>query len=236
MKKVLFPFMFLMGVTMLSSCTNNEESDSNTKNESPKVSGIQSTLRRSEMLDVQKSIVGCFYGAHRRAEEVLSETDAKQMLSPLVADGTAIVGQIQEAAKAGELEMTAQEALQLETMTDEQLAELSFVVYNLNDPLMMDELFSYIQQEIDSNAIPISDEPGAYTKKELVDCLTATIGATFGFGAFDYIWNTAELITAKTAFRLAMTFIGRTTGWISMAMAMYEYGNGLHSKKKGNQQ
>lgn len=235
MKKVLFPFMFLMGFTMLSSCTNNEESDSNTKNESPKVSGIQSTLRRSEMLDVQKSIVGCFYGAHRRAEEVLSETDAKQMLSPLVADGTAIVGQIQEAAKAGELEMTAQEALQLETMTDEQLAKLSFVVYNLNDPLMMDELFSYIQQEIGSNAIPISDEPGAYTKKELVDCLTVAFGLGTIFGLYSYIDGTYTIMTASTAFQIARGFIGRTMGWIGLAYAAYEYGNCLHSKKKGNQ-
>lgn len=234
MKKELFPFMFLMVTIVFSSCANNEEGENYTKNETETVVGIQSTLSRSEMLNVQKSFVGCFYGAHRRAEEVLSESDAQQMLSPLVADGTAIVAQIQEAARSGELGMTAQESLQLETMTAEQLAELSFVVYNLNDPLMMDELFAYIQQEIDSNVMPLSDEPGAYSRKELVDCLTIAFGIGEISGLFGYLDGTYTVMTARTAFQIARGFVGRTLGWIGLAYTAYEYGNCLLSKKKGN--
>lgn len=235
MKKVFISFMFLVGVTMLFSCDNIIENDYNVNNATETITEVQSTLTRSEMLNVQKSLVGCFYGAHRRAEEVLSESDAQEMLIPLVEDGTAIVGQIQEAVKTGQLEITAQEAVQLEAMTDEQLAELSLVVYNLNDPFMMDELFAYIQQEIDTNAIPISDEPGAYTKKELVDCLTVAFGLGTIFGLYSYIDGTYTIMTASTAFQIARGFIGRTMGWIGLAYAAYEYGNCLHSKKKGNQ-
>ena len=219
---------------MLSSCDKNEGNDCTTNKAKETVTEVQSTLTRSEMLNVQKSLVGRFYGSHRRAEEMLSESDAQEMLTPLVEDGTAIVGQILEAAKVGQLEITTQEVLQLETMTGEQLAELSLVVYNLNDPFMMDGLFSYIQQEIDTNAIPISDMPGAYTKKELVDCLTVAFGLGSISGLYSYIDGTYTIMTANTAFQIARGFIGRTMGWIGLAYAAYEYGNCLHSKKKGN--
>ena len=234
MKKNLSSVLSLLVVVLLTmtSCDSNEQSENDQNNTLKTSTEIRSTLSHNDFLNVQKSIISRFYGAHTRAEEVLSETEAQQMLDPLAIDGAAIVDQIQGAVQAGEFEITAAEALQLEELSSEQLAELSFVINNLNNPSVMDELFSYIHQNIDPDMPPILYEPGAYTRQDLVDCLTVAFGLAVISGLWGYIDGTYSLMTATTAFNIVRALVSRTLSWVGIAYAAYEYANCLHSKKK----
>lgn len=219
MKKLFYSFMLLIGVVVMSSCNKDADTTSIANK------GIQSSLSRTEMLNVQKSIVSHFYGAHHRAEYMMSEAEAQKLLSPLVKDGKSVRDQILKAAEVGELKINPEETQQLIDMKDEQLAGLSFAVYVVQDPAVMDDLFGLIDINVGGGK-----QISSYSKKELIDCLSFAVGLGAISGLYSYVDGTASLITARTAFAMARAFIGRTLGWIGVAYAMYEFADCLHSK------
>lgn len=234
MFKKAFKIVSLMAIAFvaLSSCNQSEETESQNdfaSNDTLQVSEVQSKLGVSEMLGVQKSVITCFYGAHTRAENLMSEGEAKKIFEPLIEDGNNIRAQIQESVQKGEFEMSELELQQLSEMTDEQLAQLSFVIYNIENPATMEMVFNMIESQWQDDPI-LLDEPTAYTRAQLLDCLSFAIGLDAVSGLWGYISGTAGLITAKTAWGIAAAFIGRTLGWVGLAYTAYQYADCLHSK------
>lgn len=192
---------------------------------------IHSKLTQPQIIDLQKAIINRFYGQTRTAEELISEEEAKVLLAPFVEDGKYIRSQLLESIGNKAIEVSHGESLQLSEMTEEQLAGLSFAVSNLNNPNVMLDLFNEIEiyniGTLDNGKMTTS-----YTKAELWDCLTFTLGFSTVGSLYSYFTGTAGLMTARTAWELATAFGSRTFGWVGLVIAVYEYTDCLRSKHR----
>lgn len=60
-----------------------------------------------------------------------------------------------------------------------------------------------------------------YGTNKWVNCLYEAFGIGKDLGK--YILGTKQLMTARTGFMIAKAFAKRTLGWVSAAIAVYEY-------------
>lgn len=193
---------------------------------------IHSKLTLSQIIDLQKAIINRFYGQTRSAEELISEEEAKVLLAPFVEDGKYIRTQLLESIENKAIEISHGESLQLSEMTEEQLAGLSFAVSNLNNPNVMSDLFNEIEIYNIGALLDNGKMTTSYTKAELWDCLTFTLGFSTVGSLYSYFTGTAGLITARTAWELATAFGSRTFGWVGLVIVVYEYTDCLRSKHR----
>lgn len=106
----------------------------------------------------------------------------------------------------------------LVNMTDDEIAGMAYYVGVL--------------ESYKNDATLNSEMQMKYTKDELIDCLSFAIGFSAISSIYRYLDGTASLMTAKTAFQIGRGLIGRTLGWVGLAIVTYDYVDCLRSKKK----
>lgn len=144
------------------------------------------------------------------------EAKAKKVFSPYVQDGIAIRDEVIGCASAGTLNVSPEEMRDFENLDETSLAGLAYymsilTVVEKQEPLMID------------------GEPLRLTKDAFFDCLSFSLGWDAISGIDGYISGTRGLITASTAFRIGLSFMKRTLGWVGLAYCTYEF---VHCIKK----
>lgn len=151
-------------------------------------------------------------------EEQQMTEEIMQALQPLVADGAAIRDAILNNTGNEFPDMTETERTQIQNLNDAGLAGLAYMAAAL----------STIQEDtpIDQRNGSERDHPILYR-----DCISKAIGLDVLSGTYNYITGTAGLTTATTMRTLAKAFFKRTWGWVSVAWALYDYGQCVKEKK-----
>lgn len=154
----------------------------------------------------------------RAAGEELTEEEARIILKPFIKDGLQLQNQI--LLQQNELGLSATEVYEIENMTEDQLAEMSFTFQTIYNSAVRTQSIS---------------------QQDIIDCLLTALGVNGIVDGFEtlfeaksfrrYISGTKMLITAKNAKQLLMAFGKRTAGWVGIAYMVYEFGDCLSNKQ-----
>lgn len=139
-------------------------------------------------------------------DELLVEK-THDLLEHWVADGVAIRNNILYSVNNGSLTLTDEEVEVLENMDDAGAAGMAYMI-NLYEIEVIKE------------------------GRSLMNCLNAPTLLGLGSGAFSYVDGTIGLMSAKTAISLGRAFVGRTLGWVGVAMVLYDIHKCMNSGGK----
>lgn len=207
MKNLFCFFLLLSGVFLsLTSCSNDESDDFVKTNEEVV---IKSTLNEETVSSVLNEINDLYeYEIKTRSLDgqlVVTELQAKEVLTPFIEEGENIRQQIIEDMKVNPDAYPADTEFFLSDMDDENLAELGFYVYEFyNNP---------------------NTEPQNTPK--WFKCLGAAFVGVDGLNA--YLQGTKTLLTAKAALTIAKAFAKRSLGIVGTAWAIYDYYDCMNS-------
>lgn len=124
------------------------------------------------------------------------EEEMKKILLPLVNCGEKLIRTIQNEYVLDNSILTHEELIEINSMTDEQIACFAFVL-------------SALQVEGVSNQ-----------KVDYVSCIEAALGLDIIRGLIN---NTAQMVTAKSAIKLLKVLAKRYIGWIGVGFAVYSF-------------
>lgn len=208
-------FLFFALVTLFVGCTQENELLKNQKGEIL----MDSHVSKDHFNGVNKKIRTLF--ATTRSENVISEDEAMKILSPLVESGKEIREDFISLQSKGEINISSNEMSELCEMDDSQLAELAYFM----------EAATQVSYE-DYSGLEEYSSKMKYKFQDFVDCLSFATGVSVISGLYGYVDGTAGLITAKTAWKIARVFIGRTLGAVGVAIAIYDFGDCMYKKSK----
>lgn len=144
------------------------------------------------------------------------EAKAKKVFSPYVQDGIAIRDEVIGCASAGTLNVSPEEMRDFENLDETSLAGLAYYM----------SILTVVEKQ---EPLTIDGEPLTLTMQGVRDCLSLSLGFDAISGMIGYISGTRGLITATTAFRIGLSFMKRTLGWVGLAYCTYEF---VHYIKK----
>ena len=210
----------LLGVfsVSLNSCDNDDNDMSQVKEMKTEENAyIYCGITADEYDAVFNKVRNSINHSTRTLGNELTEAEAQVVLQPFINDGISIQKQI--VSNKDELSLTVDDVESLNGMTDDQLAEMSFVLNSMcNEALAKNVSFDDVVDCL-AHATGIDD----------VGDLAKTIGE--GMGGSNYYTGTKMLITAKTAKQLVTAFVRRTAGIVGVAWMVYDFGDCINSKK-----
>lgn len=178
----------------------------------------ESSITTEEYNDITNQIHNAIKYSTRATGEELTEEEARIVLKPFVRDGLQLQNQI--LLQQNELGLTSTEVSEIENMTEDQLAEMSFTFQTIYNSAVRTQSIS---------------------QQDIIDCLLTALGVNGIVDGFEtlfeaksfrrYISGTKMLITAKNAKQLLMAFGKRTAGWVGIAYMVYEFGDCLSNKQ-----
>lgn len=223
-KSINFSKLFALCLTActllicVTSCNNDSSESASAAEQQDSLFCYESSITTEEYNDVTNQIHNAIKYSTRAAGEELTEEEARIVLKPFVKDGRQLQNQI--LLQQNELQLTPTEVSEIENMTEDQLAELSFTF-----------------QTIYNSAVTTQ----SVSQQDIIDCLMVATGIDdfkdfvrdlFGSnGAKLYYQGTKMLITAKNARQLLVGFAKRTAGWVGVAWMVYEFGDCISSKQ-----
>ena len=214
----------LLSAISFTSCSQEDENKLITKDGNIL---IENPARESVIDSVNNEIVNLFSEPRMRTKEaVLNMQPAKceQILSPLSTSGAAMRDDLVELGQIGELDITAEEIAQLKEMDDAELAEFAYYVSAISQSPQP-------EKPVDMDLNDVSRKI-SYTKQDVFDCISFSTGLSLISGGYGYVEGTISLISAKTAWNVARVMIGRTLGWVGVAVAIYDFTDCMRSKQK----
>lgn len=196
-------FILCFCSALFISCGNSYDEINDIKYKAEKETTIETRLSSSVVNSVVNNI-GILLSQEISSRAVgggivLTEEEAKKQLEPFVEEGKRLRDEILVDMRANPTAYPTGSGLELMNMTDDQLAEFGFTVY-----------------EYETNPKIIM-----YGTNQWTDCILEAFGISKN--VFKYISNTHKLMTARTGFMIAKAFAKRTLGWIGAAIAIYEY-------------
>lgn len=209
----LLAYCLLFGITSCSQdvCESNDAIVENVIN--------IKTLTSDEYNDVINQITEVVGRVTRSSDLQISDTEAQQLLEPLIVNGTQIQGQFLEFRDS--LGLTDEEVEILEGLTESQLAELSFTF---------------------SSAYNDAATTESVTSEDIYDCLKYALGidCILEIFAMDedeiaiglYINGTKQLMTAKTAKQIIKAIGTRSLGVAWVVWAVYDFADCIKNKKE----
>lgn len=153
-----------------------------------------------------------------RSVNSISETEVGEILAPLAGNGACVRDELVSLSEAGMLDISEAEAQELNEMEPDELAAFA---YFLNVLETSEEENVAIEQKGEMLECKLSD---------VVECIGFATGVSALNGIWSYVDGTATICTAKTAFTLARGFIGRTLGFVGVAIAIYDFVDCMHKK------
>lgn len=201
MKKLSILSVLLIGtLCMFTSCSNDEETTEVAKQETVIKTTLTAETVASTIDEIDK-----LYEQEIRTRDVggvpaMTEEKAKELLDPYIEEGKNVREQILADMRANPTDYPIGSGIELSQMSDDQLAELGFIVNDYNT----------------------SPKIVAYGLPKWFDCLGSAFGlGRDGFSA--YINGTKQLMTARAGLAIAKALDKRTLGMIGVAIAVYEY-------------
>lgn len=195
----------------LFSCGNSNDEISNYENEANNETVLKTELSSSVVESVvdkiddvmskemsTRTVGGVGY--------VISEEEAKELLAPFVEEGKRLREKVLADMRDNPRDYPAGAGIELLNMTDDQLAEFGYTVY-----------------EYDTNPKLVM-----YGTAPWVSCIGDALG--IGRDLYKYISGTKQLLTARTTFMIAKSFLKRTLGWVGVAYGIYEYTKCMNGK------
>ena len=215
---VLLSFV-LLGIfsVSLNSCDNDENVMSQVeKMKTEKNTYIYCSITADEYNAVFNKVRNTINHSTRALGNEFTEAEAQVVLQPFIDDGISIQKQL--ISNKDELSLTIDDVESLNGMTDDQLAEMSFVLSSMcNEALAKNISFD-----------------------DVVDCLSYATGiddvrdfiekAMEGGSVGAYFAGTKMLITAKTTKQLEKAFATRTAGIVGVAWMIYDFGDCISKK------
>lgn len=210
----------LLGSASLSfySCDNSICENDYSDNVLQPTVCINSSLTPDEYNNIVNSISNKIKYSTRSLGYEVTENEAKEILSPLITNGQQIQQQFLEFKDT--LELTDEEVLIVENLTEAQLAELSFTLNTIyNDAVETESISSEDIIECLKYATGIED---------LLDFLQAV-------GEVESIKNiyqgTKMLMTAKTTKQIIRALARRTMGYAAIVWMVYDFGDCINKRK-----
>lgn len=226
MKKNVWFINFVISCVFFTSCSNNNEVKPEENLEHLHTCKIESKLTDTEMTDLHKKLFEYINSPSTRGYGEESEEKAREILSPLIADGVNIRNQILYYLEKDNNAKTFQKEIDmLDNLNQEQLASLSFVIYNIDDN---NPVWGYTISSNGDISPEILNQP--YTIGQIADCLSVAFGIDIAKSVYNYIKGTQTLMSASTALEIASAFGRRTIGWIGIAYCAYQFGTCLKNK------
>lgn len=200
MKKFSILSVLLIGaMCMFTSCSNEEDTKEVVKQEtfiktSLTAETLASTVEEIDKLseqDVRTREVG--------GTPAMTEEKARELLQPYIEEGKNVREQVLADIRVNPSDYPFGFAIKLGQMSDDQLAELGFIVndYNTNPKIV------------------------AYGLPKWVSCLSEFVGIDNDIKK--YINGTKGLMTARAAGAIGRCLLKRTMGMIGVAWAIYDY-------------
>lgn len=188
--------------------------------DSPSNVYITSTITGDEYAKIVDQVNKTINHSARAPELVISESDAQLMLKPLAEDGALIRNQL--ISKQVDLSLTTQEVVQLKSLTDDQLAELSFTIASIynNDPAAKDGI------TWDDFIDCLGEASGVNDIKDIIK------GGLEINGVSQYVKGTKALISAKTTKQILAAVSRRSYGWVSVFLLIYDFSDCISTKIK----
>ncbi|MBO5062481.1 MAG: hypothetical protein J6C31_07715 [Prevotella sp.] len=226
MKKILL-FTVLMAFT-LTACQNEDLTQEAQKE---KQIFMSSHLEDSIFYNVNTKLAARLGTTHKhgntkkyQSQQVnnadLTEKEAKEILSPLMESGQEMRDELVNLSETNLLELSQEEVDALNNMDEATLAEFAYFMHVVTQE-------EYVNvEDMGNDAMQIK-----YTKADLLDCLTFSLGLNAISSMTDYIYFTKELMTATVAWQIGRALILRTVGWVGVAYTIYQYGSCLNSKR-----
>jgi hypothetical protein len=179
---------------------------------------INSSLTSDEYNNIVNRISNKIKYSTRSLGYEVTENEAKEILTPLITNGQQIQQQFLEFKDT--LDLTDEEVLIVENLTESQLAELSFTLNTIyNDAVETESISSEDIIECLKYATGIED---------LLDILEAA----------DEVENikkiyqgTKMLMTAKTTKQIIRALAKRTSGYVGIVWMIYEFGDCINNRK-----
>lgn len=208
-------FTILIGAT---ACSNEGIHPASAEEPRDSLFCYESSITQEEYNDITRQIHHTIKYSTRAAGEELTEEEARIILKPFIKDGLQLQNQI--LLQQNELGLSATEVYEIENMTEDQLAEMSFTFQTIYNSAVRTQSIS---------------------QQDIIDCLLTALGVNGIVDGFEtlfeaksfrrYISGTKMLITAKNAKQLLMAFGKRTAGWVGIAYMVYEFGDCLSNKQ-----
>lgn len=206
---------FLVCVT---SCNNDSSESASAAEQQDSLFCYESSITPEVYNDVTNQIYNAIKYSTRAAGEELTEEQAFVVLKPFVKDGRQLQNQI--LLQQNELQLTSTEVSEIENMTEDQLAELSFTFQTIYNSAVTTQS---VRQEDIIDCLMV-----ATGIDDIVDIAKALFGSSY---PAMYVQGTRMLITAKNARQLLRAFGVRTVGWVGVAYMVYEFGDCIKSKQ-----
>ena len=184
---------------MFTSCSNDEETTEVAKQETV----IKTTLTAETVASTIDEIDKLYEQEVRTravgGESAITEEQARELLEPYIEEGKNVREQILADMRANPTDYPIGSGIELSQMSDDQLAELGFIVndYNTNPKIV------------------------AYGLPRWVSCLSEFVGIDKDIKK--YINGTKGLMTARAAGAIARCIFKRSLGMIGVAWAIYDY-------------
>ena len=211
----------LIGVT---SCNNESSESASTAEPQDTLFCYESSITPNEYKDVTNQIYNAIKYSTRAPGEEMTEEEAIIVLQPLVKDGRQLQNQI--LLQQNELQLTPADVSEIENMTEDQLAEMSFTFQTIYNSAVTTQSVSG-QDIVDCLLVAV----GMDDLRSLEGYLNAYINYKYVPGIGDVISGTRALMTAKTARSIICAFARRTAGWIGVAYMIYQFSDCIASKQ-----
>lgn len=199
MKKVLF----LMSIALIACVSMTVTSCSNEEEHLEKVTSvIHSKISKNEIKSIEEAIFKKVHTRTRSGIEELTEEEAMEILNPLYEEGLNLQEQILTNIKANPSEYTSSDVYIIESLQEEQLAMLAYVVAQVD--------YATDNDEEANESLEISIPPS-----KVMSCIAAAFG-------LEQIVEHA--LTPKAAIRLAWN-LGKRIGlsWVGVALTVYSF-------------
>lgn len=218
---VLLSFV-LLGIfsVSLNSCDNDENVMSQVeKMKTEKNTYIYCSITADEYNAVFNKVRNTINHSTRALGNEFTEAEAQVVLQPFIDDGISIQKQL--ISNKDELSLTIDDVESLNGMTDDQLAEMSFVLNSMcNGALAQNVSFEDVVGCL-AYAAGIDD------MRDVISMIGGGYRDTLPAG---YYTGTKMLMTAKTTKQLVKAFAKRTVGIVSIAWMMYDFGDCISKK------
>lgn len=196
-------FFAVVALFIFAACSNENESPELKVNEPVEVT---SDLSTQDFIDICSGIESTV--ASRSDDDlVITEAIARESLEPLVADGRHLQEQMMKQVTIDQL--SAEELEYFANLSDEDCASLSFIYHTIID-------------NSEDEAIRITDNEYKYSYSISSDRLFHCAKEAIGYFSYEYL-KVNGVINAKTVVKALWQIGKRYLGYISLAIAIYEF-------------
>ena len=219
---VLFLSVVFATMAMLTSCSQEDNEVVIYENND----NLKTQVDLSTIAMVTSSIDTLFSHQARGTTSInvanFNEVSCKSALAPLVESGALIRNEVLAVANSKSYDISQEELSAIKEMDDATLAELAYIVGVIENANNDD-----LEVILMSN----SNYQRPLTTDDYVDCFSFASGFSLVSGLYGYFEGTAACMTVSSAIGVCRALVGRTLGWVGVAIVVYDFTDCLITKR-----